>query len=321
MGASELCRAWSLRAAGAGGEGLMASAAFGVMGASAMGRESCELWGVLNVTPDSFSDGGKYLPPDRALAHARRLLAEGADVIDVGGASSRPRGRLYGPGAAKVEAAEELRRVLPVVQALAAEDVRVSIDTTHPEVGRAALAAGARIVNDVSCAASAELLHVVAEHGAQYVVMHTRGDGAVEPPNTQYADVVADVCTELVAAAARAEAAGIARERLWLDPGLGFAKTAAQSVTLLAGLPALVALGLPVLCAPSRKGFIADLAPRADGARPAPEEREPGTLAAVTSAVLHGARAVRVHDVAAARQAVLIAAAIRAQARSASAPC
>jgi dihydropteroate synthase len=265
---------------------------------------------VVNVTPDSFSDGGAYLAPERALAHARRLLADGADVIDVGGASSRPRGSLYGEGAVPVTAEAELARVLPVVAALARDGARVSIDTTKPEVARAALAAGAAIVNDVAGGVSPELFDVAAEHGAEYVLMHTRGAGEVQPPNTLYRDVVGDVLAELLAAVERARARGIPRERLWLDPGIGFAKTAEQSAALLGAIAVLVDTGLRVLCAPSRKGFIAELAPRATGERPPPQEREPGTLAAVTAAVLQGAAAVRVHDVAAARQAVLVAEAV-----------
>jgi dihydropteroate synthase len=266
---------------------------------------------VLNVTPDSFSDGGRFLAPERALVQARRLRADGADVIDVGGASSRPRGKLYGEGAAEVSADEEAARVLPVVAALAAEGATVSIDTTKPEVARAAVAAGASIVNDVSGAASRELLECVAELGAEYVLMHTRGRGEVGPPNTTYRDVVADVRDELLAAVARAEACGIARDKLWIDPGVGFAKTAEQSLAVIAGTPLLVATGLRVLCGPSRKGFIAELAPLPSGERPGPEAREPGTLAAVTAAVLFGASAVRVHDVAATRQALLVAEGIR----------
>jgi dihydropteroate synthase len=246
------------------------------------------------------------------------MLVDGADVIDVGGASSRPRGQVYGAGAPPVGVAEEIARVEPVVRALAHErPTRISIDTTRPEVARAALDAGACIVNDVSCAASDALLDVVAERGADYVIMHSRGSGEVAAPNTTYRDVVADVVSELRAAIARAERRGIARSRLWLDPGLGFAKTAQQSLALLANLDALCALGLPVLCGPSRKGFIAEVAQTPSGTRPAPSEREPGTIAAITLALLHGARAVRVHDVAASRQALLVAQAARAEAR----PC
>lgn len=290
-------------------EGLRTAGAALATRPSVRGR--CELWGVLNITPDSFSDGGTYLRAQDALAQADRLIADGAHVVDVGGASSRPPGKLYGAGADPVSAQEEQRRVLPVVEALCAQGLIVSIDTVKPEVARAALAAGARIVNDVSCGASHELLEVAAEHGAEYVLMHTRGAGEATPENTAYADVVLEVRQELLAAAERAVAAGVARDKLWLDPGIGFAKTAEQSAALLAGLSVLVASGNRVLCGPSRKGFIAELAPRPSGDRPAPFEREPGTLAAVTAAVLHGALAVRVHDVAAARQAVLVAEAIR----------
>ena len=271
-----------------------------------------QIWGVLNVTPDSFSDGGEYLTFAAALAQGKALLAAGADVIDVGGASSRPRGQLYGAGAGEVPPEVEAARVGPVVQALAGElGARVSIDTTRPEVARVALAAGARIVNDVACGRSRELLAVAAEHGAEYVLMHTRGRGEVQPPNTVYADVVADVRRELLAAAELAERAGIARERLWIDPGIGFAKTAAQSLALLAHTAALVACGLRVLVGPSRKGFIAETAPLPSGERPDPLAREAGIAAALTAAVLGGAHAVRVHDVASGRQAVLVAEALR----------
>lgn len=278
----------------------------------------CQIWGVLNVTPDSFSDGGLYLDHDAALAHAKRMLADGADVIDIGGASSRPRGHLYADGAVPVDVDEEASRVGALVAAVARGlGARVSIDTTKAAVACVAIDAGAVIVNDVSCAASNELLGVVAERGVEYVLMHSRGSGAVEVPNTAYEDVVAEVLVELHQAAARAARSGISRDRLWLDPGLGFAKTAAQSMTLLARTDALVATGLRVLCGPSRKGFIAEYAPFPEGARPSASEREPGTLAAITIAVLQGARAVRVHDVRAARQAVLVAEAVRRQVR----PC
>jgi dihydropteroate synthase len=274
--------------------------------------QRCQLWGVLNVTPDSFSDGGAYLGFDAALTRGKELLAEGADVIDVGGASSRPRGQLYGEGAVDVPAEVEAARVRPVVQALAGElGARVSIDTVHAAVARVALAAGARIVNDVSCAGHPELLTVAAEHGAEYVLMHTRGRGEVQPPNTLYGDVVADVLGELLAAADRAQRAGIARDKLWIDPGIGFAKTSEQSLRLLAHTGALVASGFRVLVGPSRKGFIAQTAPLPSGARPEPQEREAGTAAALTIAVLGGAHAVRVHDVASGRQAVRIAEALR----------
>jgi dihydropteroate synthase len=273
----------------------------------------CEIWGVLNVTPDSFSDGGRFYDQAAALEHAAAMLAEGADVIDVGGASSRPRGRLYGDGASEVPEAEELARVRPVVRAIVREfGARVSIDTTRASVARAALDEGASIINDVSLGVSPQLLDVAARYRVECVLMHTRGSGEVVPPNTDYADVVADVTAELMAAVERGCRHGIARDKLWIDPGLGFAKTAEQSLALLAHTRALVASGIRVLCGPSRKGFIAELAPRASGERPGPREREPGTLAAVTVAVLQGASAVRVHDVAATRQALLLADAVAA---------
>jgi len=285
-----------------------------VSAAEARAAEHCQIWGVLNITPDSFSDGGDFLRVEEALAHARRMLAEGADVIDVGGASSRPRGSLYGAGAPQVSADEERGRVVPVVAALARElRATVSIDTRRAEVAAAALDAGARIVNDVSCGSSPELLAVAAGRDAQDALMHTRGDGAVERPNTDYADIVSEVVAELLAAVAKAEASGIARHRLWIDPGVGFAKTARQSALLLGRIDALVATGLPVLCGPSRKGFIAELAPAPTGERPPPRGREPGTLAAVTVAVMLGAKAVRVHDVAAGRQAARLAEAMRTE--------
>lgn len=273
----------------------------------------CQIWGVLNVTPDSFSDGGRFVDPAAALEHARAMLADGADVIDIGGASSRPRGQLYGDGAREVPEAEEIARVQPVVRAVVREfGARVSVDTTRAAVARAALDEGASIINDVSFGASPELLDVAARYGAECVLMHTRGSGEVVPANTDYVDVVAEVTAALMEAVDRACRHGIARDKLWIDPGLGFAKTAKQSLTLLAHTGVLVATGIRVLSGPSRKGFIAELAPRASGERPPPAEREPGTLAAVTVAVLQGASAVRVHDVAATRQALLLADAVAA---------
>ncbi len=258
------------------------------------------LMGIVNVTPDSFSDGGRYLDPEAAVAHALRLAEEGADLVDVGGESTRP-------GAAQVPEEEELRRVLPVIERLRARGfpLPISVDTSKGAVGRAALRAGADLVNDVRALADPELAAAVAEAGAPAVLMHTRGTPADMASRATYSDVVAEVRDELAAALARAEAAGVDRARTILDPGLGFAKTAAHSLALLAGLPALRALGRPLLVGPSRKSFIGAVsgAPAAD--------RLPGTLAAVTAAVLSGAELVRVHDVAAARQAARVAAAIR----------
>jgi len=293
-----------------GGIDHSAGISIGASASTALAQPRCGVWGVLNVTDDSFSDGGMHLEPRAALAHAEKLAREGASVIDIGGASSRPAGKTYGAGAGALTPEQELARVAPVIEAVRPLGVALSIDTMQPLVARAALGLGARIVNDVSCAANRELLEVVAAAEAGYVVMHSRGKGEVAPPNTRYADVVGEVCAELLSAVERALACGIARERIWLDPGVGFAKTAAQSLELLAKLERIVQLGYPVLVGASRKGFIAELAPHADGRTPGPLEREAGGLAVVTASVLKGARAVRVHDVAQARQAVMLAEAL-----------
>lgn len=307
-----------------GGIDHSAKDSFGASAQEVLAQARCGVWGVLNVTHDSFSDGGRYLDPRGAIAHAELLIRHGATVIDIGGASSRPAGQAYGAGAAAPTAQQELDRVAPVVEAVAAaidgHRVAISIDTTQPEVARAALRLGASIVNDVSCAGSPALLDATASAGASYVVMHTRGKGEVAPPNTRYGDVCSEVAAELLAGAERALQSGIARERIWLDPGVGFAKTAAQSIEVLAKLERLVALGYPVLVGASRKGFIAEVAPYASGQKPSPLEREAGSIAVLAAAVLKGAQAVRVHEVAEARQAVLVAEALaRAGAREANA--
>jgi len=272
---------------------------------------SCQVWGVLNVTPDSFSDGGVYLDPLAAVAHAEALIAAGADVIDVGGESSRPPGATYGREVSGVPAFEELRRVLPVIERLRALGMRVSIDTVKPEVARAALKAGAQIVNDVSCASSIPLLEAVAEAGAELVIMHNRGRGERSGDNVVYGDVVKDVCAELAAGVDRAVALGIPKTDIWLDPGVGFAKTARQSLSLISHTSELVSLGHRVLVGPSRKSFIAEIAPDPNGQAPGPDARLGGSAAAITAAVLGGAHAVRVHDVSLMRQAVRVAEALR----------
>lgn len=258
------------------------------------------LMGIVNATPNSFSDGGRYLDVEAAVAHALRLAEEGADLIDLGGESTRP-------GAPPVPVAEELRRVVPVVERLRARGftLPISIDTFKPEVARAALAAGADLVNDVMGLADPALAAVVADTKAPVVIMHMRGTPADMATRTDYGDVVADVARELEAAVARAIAAGVDEERIVLDPGIGFAKTAEQNVEVLARLQELRKLGRPLLIGPSRKRFIGAIT----GAPV--EERLPGTLAAVTACVLAGAEFVRVHDVAPARQAALVAAALR----------
>src|SRR5512133_689553 len=249
------------------------------------------LMGIVNATPDSFSDGGRYLERDAAVAHALRLADEGADLVDLGGESTRP-------GAPSVPAGEERRRVVPVVEALRARGfpLPISVDTSKAEVARAALEAGADLVNDVHALEDPALARVVADAKVPVVLMHMRGTPADMATRAVYGDVGRDVVSELAGALARAEAAGVARERTILDPGIGFAKTAEQSVVLLARVGELRALGRPVLVGPSRKSFLARL-----GASGAAADRLPGTLAAVVACVLAGAELVRVHDVAAAR--------------------
>jgi len=258
------------------------------------------LMGVVNATPDSFSDGGRFLAPDAAAAQALRLAEEGADLVDLGGESTRP-------GASPVAADEEIRRVVPVIERLRARGfpLPISVDTSKGAVARAALAAGADLVNDVTGLADPELARAVADAGAPVVLMHTRGTPADMQSRAVYQDVAAEVASELEAALTRAADAGIARERIILDPGIGFAKTAEHSVELLARIAELRRLGRPLLVGPSRKSFIGKLT----GAPPG--ERMPGTLAAVTACVLAGVELLRVHDVAPCRQAALVAAALR----------
>jgi dihydropteroate synthase len=271
-----------------------------------------ELWGVINVTPDSFSDGGRYLDADAAVDHGRALLQQGADVLDIGGESSRPAGRNYGEGFEHVSAAEEMARVVPVIELLAGElAARVSVDTVKPEVAVAALAAGASIVNDVRCAEDPGLAEAAAAAGADYVIMHNRGRGEVRPPNTDYGDIVQDVLDELLQAAERVERAGVPPAAVWLDPGLGFAKTGRQSAALLSSLGRFRKTGYRILVGPSRKSFIAELAPNRGGERPSADDRLGGTAAAVAICVAAGVDAVRVHDVHVMSQLVRVAEALR----------
>jgi dihydropteroate synthase len=273
-----------------------------------------KLWGVLNVTPDSFSDGGRYLDSDAAVERGRVMLAEGAHVVDVGGESSRPAGQTYGAGFDEVSAEEEIARVVPVIERLVTGlDARVSIDTVKPRVAEAALAAGARIINDVRCAEDEGLARAAAAAGAEYVIMHNRGRGEVRAPNTDYADLVEEVLTELLEAAERVERAGVPRGSVWLDPGLGFAKTAAQSAQLLSSLGRFLKSGYRVLVGPSRKSFIAELAPDPSGERPSAAQRVGGSAAAVAACVAAGVDAVRVHDVYEMRQVVMVTGALTAR--------
>lgn len=248
--------------------------------------------GILNVTPDSFSDGGRWFEPARATARGRALVAEGADVVDVGGESTRP-------GADPVPLAEELRRVIPVIEALAGE-VRLSVDTTKEEVATAAVAAGATLINDVS----ASLWPVAAHHRVGWVAMHKVGSPADMQLDPRYDDVVAEVSALLAERAGQATAAGV--DEVWIDPGIGFGKTADHNLALLGAVDQLVATGYPVLVGTSRKGFLGTLG-RAVGQPPAPvEDRLPASLATAAWALQQGARMVRVHDVAATVQAATL---------------
>lgn len=269
-------------------------------------RPALQLWGVLNTTPDSFSDGGEFTTLEQAVQQAKHLQAEGADVLDVGGASSRPRGVTYGAGAELVSVAEEIRRTAPVLEAARSLGLRLSIDTTSAEVAEAAIRAGATLVNDVSMGASDALLRLVAETGVELVLMHTRLDGRVVEETTRYQDIVRDVLAELEVAAARARSFGVADGVIWFDPGLGFAKTAAQSMELLTRTSELVRHGRPVLVGASRKSFLGVMSPMPSGDAPPPRERLGASLAAVCIAARAGARAARVHDVLASRQAAWI---------------
>jgi len=247
--------------------------------------------GVLNVTPDSFSDGGRWADLDAAVAHGLAMVADGADVVDVGGESTRP-------GADRVDAEEEARRVVPVIRALAAEGVPVSVDTTRAVVAMSALEAGARIVNDVSGGlADPDMAKVVAAAGVPWILMHWRGHSRDMQALATYGDVVADVRTELLRQADAAMAAGVERDRIVLDTGLGFAKTAEHNWTLLARLDELVATGFPVLVGASRKSFLGRLLAGPDGV-PAPVgDREHATVATSVLAAVMGAWGVRVHEV------------------------
>lgn len=251
---------------------------------------------MLNVTADSFSDGGEYFSEVGAVERAFALLRDGATVVDVGGESTRPRGSTYGEGATPVSAEEQLRRVMPVVEALASAGAVVSVDTKSFEVARAVLAAGARIINDVSGAPSEALLRTVASCGAEIVIMHSRGGGEVTPENTRYDDVSEDIAREWRRERDRAVACGIAPERIWFDAGLGFAKTPAQSMLTLRQTKRFVDEGHRVLVAASRKSFLGQHVAQG-GEVPTPKTRLGASVAAALFAARSGASAVRVHDV------------------------
>ncbi len=253
--------------------------------------------GVVNVTPDSFSDGGRFLDSGTAIDHARRLVGEGADIVDVGGESTRP-------GARPVDAAEELRRVLPVIRALRDASVPVSVDTLKPEVMRAAIAEGASIVNDVYALRAPGALDALCASDAGICLMHMQGEPRTMQAAPHYGDVVREVKSFLQERMSAAASAGIAGERVAVDPGFGFGKTVGHNLELLRRLPELAELGAPVLVGLSRKSTLGAIT-----GRPA-SERLAASLAAALLAVLRGATIVRVHDVAATRDALAVLAAV-----------
>jgi dihydropteroate synthase len=255
--------------------------------------------GVVNVTPDSFSDGGRWLEPDRAVEHGRRLRREGADLVDVGGESTRP-------GAERPSVQEELDRVLPVVTALTAEGMPVSVDTMRAEVAAAAVDAGAVMVNDVSGGrADTDMFAAVARAGTTYVLMHWRAHSARMQQHTHYGDVVGDVMAELGEQLTLAVTAGIDADRIAVDPGIGFSKTPDQNWEVLAGLERFHALGHPLLVAASRKRFLGELLADAEGLRP-PAERDDATTATSALAAAAGVWCVRTHSVRATADAVRV---------------
>jgi dihydropteroate synthase len=257
--------------------------------------------GIVNVTPDSFSDGGCFLECEAAVDHARRLIAEGADILDIGGESTRP-------GAAPVDEADEIGRVVPVIEAIRRESaIPISIDTMKPAVGRAAVAAGANLWNDVTALTwSPDSLATAAALGCGVVLMHMRGEPRTMQAAPRYDDVVTEVSAFLADRASAAIAAGVGRDKIWLDPGIGFGKRAEHSLALLRNLGRIVTLGFPVLVGVSRKSSIARIAGDASGE----DQRLGGSIAAALAAVRAGAAAVRVHDVAETVQALAVAGAI-----------
>jgi dihydropteroate synthase len=256
---------------------------------------------IVNVTPDSFSDGGRHFGRDAALAHARALIASGADILDIGGESTRP-------GALPVDEAEELDRTVPLIEAIRAESpIPISIDTLKPAVAAAAVAAGAGMWNDVTALQwSPDSPAVAAALGCEVVLMHMRGEPRTMQDNPTYADVVAEVCGDLCARADAAAAAGVSRERIWLDPGIGFGKRIGHNLALLSHLETLVALGYPVLLGASRKSFLKAI--HAGAAEVS--DRLGGSLAVALAGARSGVAAVRVHDVAETVQALAVWSAI-----------
>lgn len=271
--------------------------------------------GILNLTPDSFSDGGLWTDPPRAVDHALCLLEEGADLLDLGAESTRPGGGVYGAGASTVPPAEEMARLLPVLEAVRrATGAPLSVDTRKGEVARRALDAGADLINDISACADPALGRAVAAAGCPLVLMHSRGELATMQRDIRFADLLAEVRSELAQAMARAAACGIDEEQLVLDPGLGFGKTAGQNLALLARLDELAPLGRPLLVGASRKSFLGKAVEAEGRPLPGPQERLPGSLAAVAWSAARSAALVRVHDVAETVQFLAVWRAIGAEA-------
>ena len=255
--------------------------------------------GVLNVTPDSFSDGGRFSDPTIATSHALQMINDGADIIDIGGESTRP-------GSDRISVQEELDRVLPVISALADSGIAISIDTMRVEVARAAMAAGTCMINDVSGGkADPDMLAYVATLDSPYILMHWRGPSNIMNTLTDYNDVVADVASEVNQQVEVALAAGIARERIAIDPGIGFAKTVDQNWPILKHLKVLEGLGLPILMGASRKKFLGELLAK-DGIPRDSDERESATTAISTLMAMRGIWAVRVHDVKSSSDAISV---------------
>jgi dihydropteroate synthase len=256
------------------------------------------IMGIVNITPDSFSDGGRYMGVAAACRRAERLVLEGADLLDLGGESTRP-------GSEPVTEEEEIRRVVPVIREITALGLPLSVDTSKAAVARAALEAGAAVVNDVTALGDPAMGPVVATFGAGLVLMHMRGRPRTMQANPVYEDLLGEVCAFLRERRDRAEACGVARERILLDPGIGFGKRLEHNLELLARLPEIAGLGSPVLVGASRKRFLEALTGVAE-----PEDRVAGSVAAAVAARLRGASVLRVHDVAATREALAVADAV-----------
>ncbi len=274
-----------------------------------LGRRT-HIMGILNVTPDSFSDGGRFFDPEAALDRAESMIAEGADIIDIGGESSRPFSE-------PVAADEEARRVVPIIEHLAPTiSVPISIDTTKSEVARRAMTAGAAIINDISAGGfDPEMGRVAAETGALFVLMHMKGTPKTMQKNPVYSDLIGEICDYLETAINTAEAAGVDRQNLIVDPGIGFGKTVSHNLEIIQKIDQFHRIGAPVMLGPSRKAFIRNIL--ADPEQKAPEADDPivsiGTQAAAAAAVRSGVHIIRVHDVAATRTTVKIVDAVRNQ--------